>query len=142
VRQRKEVQKVLRGLGLNRAQRSAAAAFLARLKVAATPCALGLLWLGVLPLGGAILPDKIGDFTKGETKALAAPDPALYQEFGFIAAEHAQYTIAAKRFTASAWRLRDSTGALALFEAQRPANAAPAKLTALFAKTPDGAIFA
>lgn len=103
---------------------------------------LVLLSAALLPLGGAILPDKIGEFTRGETKALAAQDPALYQEFGFIAAEQAPYTASEKRFTASAWRMRDSTGALGLFEARRPADAAPAKLAALFAKTPDGAIFA
>ncbi|MBZ5634194.1 MAG: hypothetical protein LAO55_13820 [Acidobacteriia bacterium] len=103
---------------------------------------LVLLWAALLPLGAAILPDQIGDFARGETKSLAAQDAALYQEFGYISAEQAQYTAPGKRFTASAWRLRDSTGALGLFETRRPADAAPAKLTALFAKTPDGAVFA
>jgi hypothetical protein len=119
VRERKEVQKVLRKL---------------------------VLFFSVLPLSAAILPDHIGDFAKGETKALAAQDTALYQEYGFIAAEQAPYASAdktpGKRFTATAWRLRDSTGALALFEARRPDNATPAKLSVLAAKTPDGAIFA
>ena len=90
----------------------------------------------------AILPDKIGEFSKGETKPLAAQDPALFQEFGFVTAEQAQYTAGTKRFAASAWRLRDSTGALALFEALRPGSAAPAKFPTLSAKTPDGALFA
>jgi uncharacterized protein DUF6599 len=142
LREWKEVQEMLRGLTLNRAQRSAAAAFLTCVKDAAAPCALPLLLLCVLPLGAAILPDQIGDFARGETKALMAQDTALYQEFGFIAAEQAQYTGAGKRFTISAWRLRDSTGALALFEVQRPALATPAKLAALSAQTPDGAVFA
>jgi hypothetical protein len=101
-----------------------------------------VLFLAVLPLGAAILPDQIGDFTRGETKTLAAQDPVLYQEFGFISAEQAEYKNSAKRFTATAWRLRDSTGAFGLFEARRPADATPAKLSALSAKTPDGAIFA
>ena len=103
----------------------------------------------VVPLSAAILPDQIGDFARGETKSLTAkdavPDPALYQEFGLISAEQAQYTAPdknPKRFTATAWRLRDSTGALGLFEARRPADATPAKLSALSAKTPDGALFA
>jgi hypothetical protein len=104
----------------------------------------------VVPLGAAILPDHIGDFARGETKPLAAQDATLYQEFGFVAAEQAQYTSPdtslhknpGKRFTATAWRLRDSTGALALFDVRRPDNATPAKLSALSAETPDGAIFA
>src|SRR5579872_2238559 len=107
---------------------------------------LVLVVAGVLPLGAAILPDQIGDFAKSETKALAPQDPALYREYGFVASEQAQYTApdkqSSKRFAISAWRMRDSTGALGLFEARRPADAAQGKLSALSAKTPDGAIFA
>lgn len=101
-----------------------------------------LLLLAASQAGAAILPDKLGDFTRGETKPLAAQDAALYQEYGFVAAEQAGYKLAEKRFTASAWRLRDSTGALALFEALRPAEAAPAKPAALYARIPDGAVTA
>jgi hypothetical protein len=43
--------------------------------------------------------------------------------------------------TATAWRLRDPTGALALFESRRPPNATPSKLTRLAAVTPDGTLF-
>jgi hypothetical protein len=143
--QRKEVQKMLRSLSFKRAQRSVAAGFLARFTAA--PCALSLLVIASLPLRAAILPDHIGDFARGATKSLAADDASLYQEFGFISAEQAQYTTipdkpSGKRFMAAAWRLRDSTGALALFEAPRPDNATPAKISALSAKTPDGALFA
>ena len=107
---------------------------------------LVVCFLGVLPLGAAILPDQIGDFARGETKPLAAQDGELYKEFGFQGGEQALYKSHGKdpdkRFTISAWRLRDSTGALALFEAQRPALATPARLSALSAITPDGAVFA
>jgi hypothetical protein len=100
----------------------------------------------VVPLSAAILPDHIGDFARGETKSVAAQDTALYQEFGFLSAEQAPYTSPdknpGKRFTATVWRLRDSTGAVALFDAHRPPAATPAKFSALSAKTPDGAIFA
>ena len=98
--------------------------------------------LSALSLGAAILPDQIGDLARGETKALAAQDPALYQEYGVISGEQAPYTAPGKHFSASAWRLHDSTGALALFEARRPGGSTPAKLAALSAKTPAGAIFA
>jgi len=105
-----------------------------------------VLWIAVLPLGAAILPDQIGNFDRGEIKSVAAQDASLYQEFGFISAEQAPYALSGKnpgkRFTTTAWRLRDSTGALALFEALRPGNATSAKLSALSAITPDGAIFA
>jgi hypothetical protein len=115
--------------------------------VAAAPCALTLLVvLAALPAGAAIFPDQIGGFVKGETRTLAAQDAALYQEFGFQAGEQARFAssdkASEKRFTASGWRLRDSTGALALFQTLRPALATPSKLAALSANTPDGAIFA
>ncbi len=101
-----------------------------------------VLTLAILPLGAAMLPDQIGDFAKGAAKVLVAPDPALYQEYGFQAGEQAQYSSDGKRFTVSAWQLHDSTGAVALFEALRPAAAAPSKLSDLLAKTPNGAVTA
>jgi len=94
------------------------------------------------PLGAAVLPDKIGDFSKEKGSFLVSYDAVLYKEFGVQSFEKAQYTAPRKRFIMSAWRLRDSTGALALFDAQRPSDATPAQLTALSSKTPDGAIFA
>ena len=126
---------MLRSLNFDRAQRSAAAAFLCRIPVAVAPCALTLLVLGASSsLSAAILPDTFGPFVRGESKPLAASDPALFQEFGFQAGEQADYKSPSKRFTVSAWRFHDSTGALALFEAQRPPEATPAKLAALFVR--------
>jgi len=100
-----------------------------------------LLVLATFPLQAATFPDQIGDFTKTSSKAIPLADQPLYQEFGVQAAEQAEYTAAPKHFTATAWRLRDSTGALALFETRRPANATPSTLTKLAASTPNGAIF-
>src|SRR5271169_3633307 len=82
-----------------------------------------LLLLCVSLLPAAIFPDQIGDFTKGAPKALAVPDQALYNEYGLVATEQAEYTSVgpaggpgtgggpaeAKRLTATAWRMRDST---------------------------------
>jgi hypothetical protein len=96
----------------------------------------------VLPLGAAIFPDQVGEFTKSAPKTLSVPDQALYDEYGLEASEQAEYTTAEKHFTATAWRFRDSTGAMALFEFRRPSGAAPAKLTALSVRTSDGVIFA
>ncbi len=90
----------------------------------------------------AIFPDQIGEFTNGASRALALADQPLYEEYGVQGVEQAEYNSPQKRFTATAWRLRDSTGALALFEARRPANATPSKLTKLAAATPDGALLA
>jgi len=101
--------------------------------------------VATLPLGAATLPEQIGEFTRGDVSPLAITgkeDPAMYHEFAFISAEQAKYTSPGKRFTLTVWRLGDSTGALAMFDIQRPANATPAKLAALSARTQDGAVFA
>jgi hypothetical protein len=101
-----------------------------------------VLIFATLPVGAAILPDHIGDFAIEKESAPAAYDGPLYKEFGFQSVEKAQYSAPGKRFIVTAWRLHDSTGALALFEALRPADAAPARVMALWASTPDGALSA
>lgn len=98
----------------------------------------------LLPLlaHAAIFPDRIGTFEKGSPTSLAVPDRALFDEYGLDATEQAEYKSDAKHFTATAWRFRDSTGALAFFEARRPSGASPAPLAKLAATTSDGEIFA
>jgi len=115
VRQRKEVQKMPRSLIL-------------------------LLLAGAAY--GAIFPDQAGEFKKGPPKTIGVPDQSLYDEYGLDATEQAEYASGAQHFTATAWRFRDSTGAMALFEARRPAGATPAKLAKLAVQTSDGVIFA
>jgi hypothetical protein len=91
---------------------------------------------------GAIFPDQIGAYKKGPPKTIAVPDQALYDEYGLEATEQAEYVSPEKRFTATTWRMRDSTGAMALFEARRPPGATSAGLTKLSVRTSDGVIFA
>ena len=91
---------------------------------------------------GAIFPDKIGPFEKHPPKAFTAPDRDLYGEYGLDATEQADYTSASGKFNATAWRFRDSTGAMAAFQSRRPPGATPEKLTKLSVRTSDGTIFA
>jgi hypothetical protein len=97
-----------------------------------------------LPLAGlaAIFPEHIGTFDRGAPAALTMPDRALLDEFGLEATEQAEYKSDAKHFTATAWRFRDSTGAMAFFEAHRPSGATPANVIKLSIATSDGSIFA
>lgn len=61
----------------------------------------------------AIWPPAIQEFTrKGEPRAVEMTDPLL-QEYGIEAAESADYTSGKRTFTATAWRFRDATGAVA-----------------------------
>jgi hypothetical protein len=97
-----------------------------------------------LPLLGqaAIFPDHIGTFDKGAPRSLTMQDRPLMNEFGLEATEQAEYKSDAKHFTATAWRFRDSTGAMAFFEAHRPSGATSAPVTKLDILTSDGRIFA
>src|SRR5690349_216104 len=116
MRQRKEVQKMLRGLIL--------------------------IALAIAPVQAAIFPDQIGDFKRTPVKSVMLPDKALDDEYGLEASEQAQYKNGDKRFDATAWRFRDSTGSMAFFEARRPPAATPSKTAKLAVTTSDGMILA
>ncbi len=70
------------------------------------------------------------------------PDRALTDEFGLETTEQAEYKADSKHFTATAWRFKDSTGAMAFFQAHRPSGATPAAVAKLSVATSDGSIFA
>jgi hypothetical protein len=95
--------------------------------------------IGVLPVAGGILPDRLAGAMKSDVKAVAPPDAALFDEYGFDAGEQATFGPS----TLTAWRFRDSTGALAAFQFLRPANAKPLKSTVNQAavRIANGAIF-
>ncbi len=90
----------------------------------------------------AIFPEHIGTFDKGAPAALSMPDRELFNEFGLEATEQAEYKSEDKHFTATAWRFKDSTGAMAFFQAHRPSAATPAAISKLATSTSDGSIFA
>jgi hypothetical protein len=102
----------------------------------------GILLVLASSAWGAILPDQVGEFKKTPPKTISVPDKALYDEYGLDTSEQADYVAPAGRFTATAWRFRDSTGAMALFEARRPALATRSDIAKLAVHTSDGLIFA
>lgn len=91
----------------------------------------------------AIFPDHLGTYQRSAPKTIGIPDKELYDEYGLEAAESADYTSPDKQpISATAWRLHDSTGALALFESRRPPGATPSDFAQLAVHTSDGTIFA
>ena len=91
----------------------------------------------------AIFPDKIGAFEKSAPLAASLPDRPLMAEFGLDATEQAEYkSPEKKRFTATAWRFKDSTGAMAFFQSHRPSGAPATPLSKLAVATSDGTVFA
>jgi hypothetical protein len=66
-----------------------------------------------------IFPDQLGPCHRVAAKPVAAADAPLFQEYGFEAAEQASYTSPQGGFQVTAWRFKDSTGALAFLELHR-----------------------
>ncbi len=86
----------------------------------------------------ALLPDTIGPYQRTSSSAPALQDKQLWDEYGLKESETAAYAEGAGRFTITAYRLQDSTGAMAAFEWQRPAASKPSQAASLAAETPDG----
>ena len=91
-----------------------------------------LLFVILLPaaMSGAILPDVIGDYHRSATSTPTISDRPLWDEYGLKESEAGVYQNGNERFTLTAYQMADSTGALGVFDWQRPANAAPVKGTA------------
>lgn len=101
-----------------------------------------ILFAAAAALNAAIFPDTLKNYQKTPNKAILVADNALNDEYGLDASEQAEYRNATGHFIATAWRFRDSTGAMAFFECKRPAGAKPDKITNLAVRTSDGVIFA
>lgn len=89
-----------------------------------------------------IWPDSFGAFHRVSAKPIEVSDRPLWDEFGLQQTEQAQYELQAKKFTGTAYRLQDSTGALSAFDANRPADAKPSKLSKLAVESGDTVILA
>ena len=83
----------------------------------------------------AIWPDAIGAYHRTAASQPVLADGPLWDEYGLRESETATYENGSAKFTATAWRLQDSTGALAAYDWQRPARSEPSKVAALAAET-------
>jgi len=106
------------------------------------PRRLGLI---LLPLSAtaAIWPPAIQEFSRqGEAKRIALENAPLWQEYGLITQEQAQYSAGARSFSATAWQFRDATGSVAAWQWQRPADAKPVKGASQIAASANGMVAA
>ena len=74
-------------------------------------------------LNAGLLPERFGNYSQESVKPAPLTDRAVWDEFGFDAAERAVYKSGGNQLTATAYRLKDPTGALAAFQWLRPADA-------------------
>lgn len=86
---------------------------------------------------GAILPDTIGAYQRTSTSVPSIQDQPVWNEYGLKDSEAATYENGSAKFTVDAYQLQDTTGALAAFDWQRPANATPSDVAKLAAQTAD-----
>jgi len=75
-----------------------------------------------------IWPEDFGPLKRQSTARVTVTEGSLWDEYGLQQAERAEYALAKDKFTATAYRFQDSTGAQAAFQWQRPADAKAAPL--------------
>jgi len=104
-----------------------------------TDMSIRLLCALLLPFAGsaAVWPDNFGAFQRVAAKPAAVSNQKIWDELGLQNAETARYEAGKKQFSATAYRLQDTTAAFAAFEWQRPADAKPSPLAKVAAGTPD-----
>ena len=102
---------------------------------------LYLLAVPVLSMA-AILPDTIGEYSRTAPSQPALADRTIWDEYGLKSSETAAYEQGKSKFKVTVWQLQDTTGALAIFDWQRPATAKPSGVAKLAAETADSLILA
>src|ERR1051326_7875334 len=88
----------------------------------------------------AIWPDTIGVFHRVSAGPAKLEDRPVWDEYGLKESETARYENGAESFTATGYRLQDTTGAMAAFQWQRVAKATPSTLAPMASETPDSVI--
>jgi hypothetical protein len=84
---------------------------------------------------GAMLPETIGAWKRGEPGPAAVPNAAVWAEYGLQSSETSPYSDGTSSYTITAYRFTDATGALAAFDELRPPDAKPVALMGLSAQT-------
>ncbi len=87
---------------------------------------------------GAIWPENIGTWKRAATMQATLFDRPVWDEYGLKESEAARYENGNENFTVTGYRLQDTTGAMAAFDWQRPAQSAASKLAPLAVDTGEG----
>ncbi|HLK49629.1 MAG TPA: DUF6599 family protein [Bryobacteraceae bacterium] len=101
---------------------------------------LALVVLFPVLAGAATWPDMLGDYHRTSDSPAHLTDQPLWDELGLRDSETAVYENGKAKFTATVYRLVDTTASLAAFDWRRPKDAKPSKLANLAAETRDGLV--
>lgn len=96
---------------------------------------LAVLLLFPALAAAAILPEMFGPYQRASDTPATLTDRPLWDELGLKDSETAVYRNGDTQFTATLYRLADSTAALAAFDWQRPKDAKPSDLAPVAALT-------
>ena len=91
----------------------------------------------MLPLlsAAAILPEAIGPYQRTAVVPVPPSDKAVWEDYGLKESESATYANGKDKLTVTAWRLNDSTGAMAAFDWQRQPASTPSNVVSLASET-------
>jgi hypothetical protein len=89
---------------------------------AASQAAVALCLLPLSAANAAIWPEQWWEYKRLSVEQVHIDDPLVWEEYGLQEAETAAYDDGQVKFRATAWRLRDSTSALGVFQWKRPAG--------------------
>jgi hypothetical protein len=89
-----------------------------------------------------VWPDSFGAFHRTASQPVQVSDRPLWDEYGLQQAEQGQYESGSRKFTAIAYQLQDSTGALGVFDWQRPSGARASALSKLAVDSGDSTMLA
>ncbi len=104
--------------------------------------ALFILSVGAASAQAAVWPAAWGEHTRAKVQPVAISDAGLWAEYEGEEAEKVLFKSPIGPFGATAWRLRDSTSALAWYYFTRPANCTPVRNTQAACTTPGMAAMA
>jgi hypothetical protein len=94
------------------------------------------------PAWPAIWPEEFFGYKRVSVAPASPGEAPIWEEYGFDEGETARYELDGKQFSGTAFRFRDATSAMAVFQWQQPAGAEPAELTALSVQWDSGVYFA
>jgi hypothetical protein len=103
---------------------------------------VSLLLLFLSSLQAGIWPEQFSQAKRLSVKTVSISNQKLWSEYGLQEVEQAQYESGSDKFTATAYRLQDSTAALGAFDWQRPKDAKPSQLGQLAVETPNQTMLA
>lgn len=71
-----------------------------------------------IPVSSAVWPPALQEFSRSGPERPLPPGDAIQAEYGLVEGAEATYEAGKRRFTASAWRYQDATGAIAASQAR------------------------